>query len=316
MRHTGEFARQLREQRELTIRPLQTALDHRSREAEALAAKLDEQRSIAADLNASVERLARESAELAGTFGEKQIEADKFLADLVLSTRAAEELRRSVSARDLAADRLRKRVLELERSAAGQSAECASVIRGRTRFPLPPVPWRQFATDLFTGQPTTSRALLHDRFRKSHWLCRSPRLLCDCSGCSKVAGGVEDWRSPSDVCRSADVAAVRQTIESVLAQDYPRLDYIVAPVGDPARHRAFVVGLLRKPLEAHDGRIGRTIRGDRAGVRHQRRRCGRLARARRSSRARRNAKRRRVFPGPSARRPRCSTIRPTSADGV
>jgi ADP-heptose:LPS heptosyltransferase len=232
LRGAGELGRQLREQQELTIRPLQAALDHRSREAESSAAKLDQQEALAAELGASVERLTKESAELTGRFAQKKMEADRFLTELAARTREAEELRRSISARDLAADRLRKQVLELERAAASVSAHGALPASRRTRFPLSPLPWRRIAIDLFTGQRHYVPRRAPRPLPKIALAMPVPScLMCDCPDCGK---GVEGSQSPSaHSCRSADIAAVRQTIESVLAQEYPRLDYILAPVGEP-----------------------------------------------------------------------------------
>jgi len=232
LRDTGERGRQLREQQELTILPLQAALDNRSREAEALAEKLDQQQTRATELGARFERLTRESANLAGNLKQKEQEADKFLTELALRTREAEELRRSASVRDLAAERLRKQVAELELAAASRDVEGAFPARRRTMLPLAPVSWGQIVSDFFTGQRHYVPRRSPRPLPKITLITPIPSgLSCDCPDCGK--GGVRNGQAGS-ACRSADVAAVRATIESVLAQGYPRLEYILAPVGEAA----------------------------------------------------------------------------------
>ncbi len=236
LRDAGERGRQLREQQERTIVPLQAALDHRTREADALAVKLDQQEALAVSLGASVERLTEESAEFAARLRQKDEEAGKSLAELALRTREAEELRRSIRARDMAAERLRNQVLELERAAAaGKDAEALPPSGRRTMFPLT-FPLRQLAADFFTGQRHYVPRRASRPLPKIALVTPVPSCLsCECPDCGKGAGDARDPQAPpAPACRAADIAAVRQTIESVLAQQYPRLDYIVAPAGEPS----------------------------------------------------------------------------------
>jgi SAM-dependent methyltransferase len=164
-------------------------------EAQTMAAKQREQETLAAELRESVERLTEEMADLGGKLRQRQTEADRFLAELVLRTREAEELRRSAAAKEMATERLRYYVSQLE----------LGVVKIALVTPVPSC------------------------------------LSCDCQDCSKrpeCGGDRGSHTSSTRVCRSADIVAVRQTIESVLAQKYPRLEFIVAPVGAPGSETA------------------------------------------------------------------------------
>ncbi len=255
LRDTGERGRQLREQELRTIQPLRIALEERSREAAAAAVRLGERETLAAKLQASLETLTSASAEQAASLRQQETENSTLSEALALRTREAEELRRSVSAKERAAEQLRRKIVQLE--LAGRPAQDASSQRQRTLFPLSPSTWRQFVADLMTGQRHFVPRTAPRPLPKVTLVMPIPSWLgCDCQDCGTAPGNGPDQdeqRHATHACRTGDIAAARQTIESVLAQDYPRLDLVVAPFGG-ATNRA---GLAW--LEPHANRLNRIL---------------------------------------------------------